>query len=97
VDDNALARTLLDIKYKAIVWGDRRLISALADIEAPRDPEDTVALFDAWARLYEQMRRELGHSDKAGFGWDIIMLTLRHEDKDNFELMKIEALKRRTK
>lgn len=97
VDDNVLARVLLDLKYKAIIWGDQRLIKALSDLEVAQNPGDHVALFDGWARLYEQMRRELGHTDKKGFGWDIIMLTLKEEDKAQFEQMKREALARRDK
>ncbi len=97
VDDNVLARVLLDLKYKAIIWGDQRLIKALSDVEVARNPSDLVALFDGWARLYEQMRRELGHTDKKGFGWDIIMLTLKEEDRAQFEQMKREALALRTR
>lgn len=94
VDQIKLARTLLDIKYKAIIWGDQKLLDALAEIEIAA--EDNIDLFDKWARLYEQMRKELDHKDSKGYGWQIIMLNLKQEDKPEFDKMKLEALKRRT-
>lgn len=93
IDENELAKRLLDIKFKAIIWGDQKLLSSLADIETPAT--DNIDLFDKWARLYEQMRRELGHRDQKGYGWDIIMLSIIQEDKPGFASMKVEALRRR--
>lgn len=96
VDENEMAKTMLDIKFKAIIWGDQGLLDALAEIENVSADNDLVTIFDRWARLYEQMRRELGHKDRNGFGWDLIALNILREERDQFHMMKKVALSRRT-
>ncbi len=96
IDENEMAKTMLDIKFKSIIWGDEGLLDALAEIENVSDGDDLITIFDRWARLYEQMRKELGHKDRNGFGWDLIALNILREERDQFYTMKKAALSRRS-
>lgn len=88
VDDQKLAQALADMQFKAIIWGDQAFLKALVEFGEGKPGEPVDLTFGRMAKLYEQMRKELGHADKPGVGYDVIELLLIPEDRHLVRAMK---------
>lgn len=83
-----LAQALVDIQFKAIVWGDHEFLLTLMEMGDAQTGESLDLTFGRVARLYAQIRKELGHSDKPGVGYDVMELLLIAEDRHLVRAMK---------
>ena len=87
-DEKKLAQALVDIQFKAIIWGDQAFLRALIEFGEAEPGELPDQTFGRMAKLYEQMRRELGHADKPGVGYDVMELLLIADDRHLIRTMK---------
>jgi hypothetical protein len=90
-DENEFTRVLFDTQFRAIIWGDEEMIKILAEIGEDVPEGDNQILFGRVAKLYAQIRKELGHRDTKGVGWDIIALNLIPQDRHIARDMKKRA------
>ena len=91
IDHDELARALIDIQFKAIIWGDQEFLKALMEMGDARPDESLDLTIGRVARLYGQMRKELGHSDKPGVGYDVMELLMIADDRHLVRAMKTKA------
>ena len=88
IDEKKLSQALVDIQFKAIIWGDQAFLRALIEFGEAKAGEPADETFGRVAKLYEQMRRELGHADKPGVGYDVMELLLIADDRHLVRAMK---------
>jgi hypothetical protein len=91
-NEDEFAKALFDIQFRAIIWGDEQMIKILSDLSEEVTDGDNQTSFGRMASLYEQIRKELGHRDKRGVGWDIIALNLVAKDRHIAQEMKKASL-----
>lgn len=92
VDDVELANALVDVQFKAIVWADQKFLQTLIDFSEGKPGDSPEMSLGRMARLYEQMRRELGHNDSAGSGYDVVELLLIPQDRPIARRLKAKAI-----
>ncbi|WP_439478717.1 hypothetical protein [Brevundimonas sp.] len=87
-----LVEKLRQVQFKAITWGDQSLLDILSELSDGDDSPSQRVLFERMARLYNQMRKELGHNDRPGIGWDILKLQLIAKDRPLIDTLRAQAV-----
>lgn len=83
---------LRKVQFKAITWGDQSLLDILSELSDGDENPSQHVMFDRMARLYNQMRKELGHSDRPSIGWDILKLQLIAKDRPLIDSLRAQAV-----
>jgi hypothetical protein len=92
IDQDELTRTMVDVKFKAIIWGSQSFIQTLSDFSDDSPTSDNEIAFDRMARLCEEMRRELGHHDRKGVGYDVVESLIVAQDRHLIRAKKARYL-----
>ena len=87
-----LVEQLRQVQFKAITWGDQSLLDILSELSEGDENPSQYVLFERMARLYNQMRKELGHNDRPGIGWDILKLQLIAKDRPLIDAFKAQTV-----
>jgi cbb3-type cytochrome oxidase subunit 3 len=88
-----LAKSLMVIRYKMIVWGGQDTIRAIDALEAVPEGANEGHRFLAGANLYGAIRRDLGHQDDAALAEDLFLTQITASDKANVRRLIREAKK----
>jgi cbb3-type cytochrome oxidase subunit 3 len=91
-----VAKSLMVIRYKMIVWGGQATIRAISALEAV-PPGNPGAQFLAVSDLYAAIRADLGHQDDPSLAEDLFLTQITEEDKASVRTMLHEARGRRGK
>lgn len=89
--ENQLAKSLMVIRYKMIVWGGQDTIRAISAFEAVPDDAPIGDRFLAASNLYTAIRRDLGHQDDSEFGEELFLTQIIASDKENVRQLLREA------
>ncbi|HEX8306959.1 MAG TPA: hypothetical protein VF645_00900 [Allosphingosinicella sp.] len=90
-ETSELAKSLMKIRYKMIVWGGQDTVRAIDALEAvPEDGSDGQR-FLAAANLYQAIRSDLGHRDDPQFAEDLFLTQIIAADKANVRRLIHEA------
>lgn len=89
--ENQLAKSLMVIRYKMIVWGGQDTIRAISALEAVPEGAPIGDRFLAASNLYTATRRDLGHQDDSEFGEELFLTQIIASDKENVRQLLHEA------
>lgn len=84
--EEELAKKLMEIKTNLLIWGSEDTISCYLDIDNSADvaKTDTYVYMNKWAKLYYNMRKDLGHKDKNLSPKDLMSIYLDEDAKQEY-------------